>query len=229
MIKTQDLTPEIYYKESRDFQYFGRLYDIIFNYLKTNADLMRSFPINKSTDSKLLELLVRSLGFDNKHDYNYADLNAIAMSFASIIRNKGSREGIEQAIRCILRAEDIDTGFTFEPVASATGAPTNTYNIILGIGLGGAEMILLEDILDYIYPAGYLYQIINGEPAKGQSIDLAAENEIAAASHSSEQLGQLAVDLTTENVLDNKLNDTVFTGDMRFNTLAVNDEEQGGE
>ena len=30
MIKTQELTPEVYYKKSRDFQILGRIYDIIF-------------------------------------------------------------------------------------------------------------------------------------------------------------------------------------------------------
>ena len=86
MIRTQDLTPSIYYKESRDFQLFGRLYDIVFNYVKTNVDLMENFPINAHTDSKLIELLARTLGFNNKLNYRNDDLNAICNVFISLIR-----------------------------------------------------------------------------------------------------------------------------------------------
>ena len=38
MIKLQNLTPEVYYKESRVFQFIGRLYDIVLNSVKTETD-----------------------------------------------------------------------------------------------------------------------------------------------------------------------------------------------
>ena len=40
MIKLQDMTPDVYYNQSRDFQFIGRLYDIVLNSVKTNADLI---------------------------------------------------------------------------------------------------------------------------------------------------------------------------------------------
>ena len=85
MIKSQNLVPNIYYNESRDFQLFGRIYDIIFNYAKTNIDLMENFPINNYTDSKLIELLARTLGFNNKLSYRNDDLNAICNVFITLI------------------------------------------------------------------------------------------------------------------------------------------------
>ena len=39
MIKLQDYTPDIYYSESRDFQFIGRLFDLVLNYVKTNVDI----------------------------------------------------------------------------------------------------------------------------------------------------------------------------------------------
>ena len=101
MIRTQDLTPSIYYKESRDFQLFGRLYDIVFNYVKTNVDLMENFPINAHTDSKLIELLARTLGFNNKLNYRNDDLNAICNVFISLMRDKGSLRSIKSIVRTI--------------------------------------------------------------------------------------------------------------------------------
>ena len=75
MIKTQLLTPEVYYKESRDFQFFGRLYDIIFNYLKTEIDLIRSFPNNNTQDTKFLELILKTLNFRNLREYQLDQLH----------------------------------------------------------------------------------------------------------------------------------------------------------
>lgn len=78
MIKTQTLTPEIYYKQSRDFQFFGRLYDVLFNYLKTEIDLIRSFPLNNTQDTSFLELLLRTLGFGNMREYQTNQLIGLA-------------------------------------------------------------------------------------------------------------------------------------------------------
>ena len=38
MIKLQELTPSVSYEQSRDFQFIWRLYAIVLNYVKTNAD-----------------------------------------------------------------------------------------------------------------------------------------------------------------------------------------------
>ena len=45
MIKLQNYTPEIYYKESRDFQFIGRLYDLVLNSIKTEVDLLYYLPL----------------------------------------------------------------------------------------------------------------------------------------------------------------------------------------
>jgi hypothetical protein len=78
MIKTQLLTPEVYYKESRDFQLFGRLYDSVFNYLKTEIDLIKTFPLNNNQDTSFVELLLETLGFRNLREYQTNQLLALA-------------------------------------------------------------------------------------------------------------------------------------------------------
>ena len=80
MIKTQKLTPEVYYKESRDFQFFGRLYDVLFNYLKTETDLIRSFPLNNTQNTIFAELILKTLGFRNLREYQLDQLLAVAKS-----------------------------------------------------------------------------------------------------------------------------------------------------
>lgn len=152
MIKTQNLTPEIYYRNSRDFQLFGRLYDIIFNYAKTNVDLMENFPISQYTDSRLIELLSRTLGFQNVQSYRNDDLNAICNVFIKLMRQKGSKEAIYTLVKTILNAEGITKSFDI----SITG---NNININMPDVISNPEIKLLEDVLDYIVPIGMLYTV----------------------------------------------------------------------
>ena len=71
MIRLQDLTPDVYYRKSRDFQFIGRLYDVVLNSVKTNADLINILPVSSlQQDQKLTELLLLTLGFQSKHKYN---------------------------------------------------------------------------------------------------------------------------------------------------------------
>lgn len=78
MLKTQQLTPEVYYKESRDFQFFGRLYDGVLNYLKTEIDLIKAFPLQNTQDTAFVELLLKTLGFRNLRQYQTEQLIGLA-------------------------------------------------------------------------------------------------------------------------------------------------------
>ena len=70
MIKLQNLTPVVYYDQSRDFQFIGRLYDLVLNYIKTNAANLYNLPSGKNMDEQLLNLLALTLGFKPKKNYN---------------------------------------------------------------------------------------------------------------------------------------------------------------
>jgi hypothetical protein len=153
MIRTQNLTPEIYYRESRDFQFLGRTYDIIFNYIKTNADLMENFPINRNTDSKLIELLCRTLGFENKTDYRNDDLNAICSIFIKLIRQKGSLASIHTLTKTILNVEGINKEY------SIYQDENKVIKILIPDIITNPEIKLFEDVLEYILPIGVRYNI----------------------------------------------------------------------
>ena len=53
MIKTKNLTPENYYKQSRDFQLIGRIFDFVLNYLKTNVDAVSNNPFSEDFEDIL--------------------------------------------------------------------------------------------------------------------------------------------------------------------------------
>lgn len=145
MIKLQELTPSVYYEQSRDFQFIGRLYDIVLNYVKTNADNLYTLPIGKNMDEKLLNLLTFTLGFQSKHHYNSKQLLAICSVLPLILKHKGSLNAILIAVNSILYAEGINQALDYE---------FKDNNLVLYLSPDLSDLTLLKDIMIYILPAG---------------------------------------------------------------------------
>ena len=151
LIKFQDLTPEVYYKRSRDFQYIGRLFDLVLNNAKMNTDIISSLPLNPDMDPRLLDLLALTLGFKSKHEYNTKQLAALCSIFPFVLRNKGSKLAIETACNALLNAEGITKGALIE-------VGNQTVSIFLPSEL--SDLNLLKDLLNYILPAGMSCSLI---------------------------------------------------------------------
>lgn len=151
LIKFQDLTPEVYYKRSRDFQYIGRLFDLVLNNAKMNTDIISSLPLNPDMDPRLLDLLALTLGFKSKHEYSTKQLAALCSIFPFVLRNKGSKLAIETACNALLNAEGITKEASVE-------VSNQTVSIFLPSGL--SDLNLLKDLLNYILPAGMSCSIV---------------------------------------------------------------------
>lgn len=242
MIKSQNLVPNIYYNESRDFQLFGRIYDIIFNYAKTNIDLMENFPINNYTDSKLIELLARTLGFNNKLSYRNDDLNAICNVFITLMRNKGSLKAIESLVNTILNVSNINkkSKVTLDETTSYPLVVINIPDVI-----SNPEIKLLEDVLDYILPIGVCYNIktttlidsdkgilfVNDvvQPSKLLNDDKQTYSNIYITSDSTDQLDSQkekpSGDLINTNI------ENPSTGDIRYSRVigSPKNSDKGGQ
>ena len=145
MIKLQELTPSVSYEQSRDFQFIGRLYDIVLNYIKTHADNLYTLPIGKNMDEKLLNLLAFTLGFQSKHHYNSKQLLAICSVLPLILKHKGSLNAMLIAVNSILYAEGINQALDYE---------FKDNNLVLYLSPELSDLTLLKDIMIYILPAG---------------------------------------------------------------------------
>lgn len=153
MIKLQDLTPKIYYDYSRDFQFIGRLYDIVLNSVKTNAANLYNLPCGRNMDEQLLNLLAMSLGFKvTKQQYNSKQLRAICESLPTILKHKGSVQALVLAANVLLAAEGITQELDYEVIPKQ--------GITLGVAQELEDLTLLEDLLDYLLPAGLSCTII---------------------------------------------------------------------
>ena len=154
MIKLQDYTPDIYYKESRDFQFIGRLFDIVLNSVKTEADTIYNIPISDNSDDKLIDLIAMTLGFQAKHHYSGKQIRAICKVFPEILRKKGSIEAVLITCNAIFAAEGLEQTTQYD----FTGDKIKTLNLYIPQEF--KDIILLNDILTYILPAGMSCNII---------------------------------------------------------------------
>ena len=155
MIKLQNLTPEVYYKESRDFQLLGRLFDLVLNAVKTDTDLLYNLPLSTNSDEKLLELLALTLGFKPKHQYNAKNLKAVCSVFSEILRNKGSIKAIKIACEALFNSMDISQQIDYDFTKGKDNTELNLY-----IAKDFGDITLLNDLLSYILPAGMSCNII---------------------------------------------------------------------
>lgn len=153
MIRLEDLTPEVYYRQSRDFQFIGRLYDIVLNSVKTNSDMLYNIPISDNVDTRLMDLMSLTLGFKSKHNYNVKQLTALCNALAIVMRNKGNIQSIITACTAVLNAEGITKGFDY-----SYDAASRRVQIFLPPDL--KDINLLKDLFEYIVPAGISVDVI---------------------------------------------------------------------
>lgn len=160
MIKVEKLVPSVYYNRSRDFQVLGRTYEVVFNYLKTNTDLINNLPISDDIDDQLLDLLCTTLGFKLIHSYKSNALRGLCSIFCYIIKNKGNKKAIKTVTDMLLNIEGITGESTVEIKTNDDNGTEEDYpkvNIYVPNEL--TSITLLYDILEYVVPAGVRVEI----------------------------------------------------------------------
>ena len=190
MISLQKCVPEIYYNQSRDFQFVARTLEVLANYLKTNADVLKGFPQSKNFDIRLLTLLAYTLGFVSKHNYNTDDLFAVCASFNEILKYKGSMDAVEMAIRVLLNAQQIDKSFDVK----RDNLGGDTRNLLIYLPIEVTDIVLLEDIFDYILPAGFTYSFVFADFSDGfDATSLTTSDDLKSKQYVSNKLGQVTI------------------------------------
>ena len=153
-MKVDKLVPEIYYKGSRDFGAIGRLCEVLLNYIRLGSNIVGSNLNYADIDSNLLELVCNTLGFIVKHKYITKDLLYISNVFTKLIKNKGTEQAIKLAISTLLASQNINN--RFEINVDTETIKKNEFEIVLPEEIN--DLVLLEDIFDYILPVGCLYK-----------------------------------------------------------------------
>lgn len=161
MIKTDRLIPDVYYGESRDFQVLGRSFDLIANIVKTNIDSQAHNSVDQSADANMLSLIALTVGFMPKHIYDNGDLAAVCSSFRELLRIKGTKQSIETAIKILLNRQNISVNYDLVTLDVDAETNVKTHNVTIMLPDGVSDVILFEDLLEYILPAGWTYRFVS--------------------------------------------------------------------
>ncbi len=151
MINIKNQIPSVYYDASRDFQILGHLYEVVLNYVKTNADMLYLLPNGLEADTRSIELLATTLGFKLKRNYDKAQLAALVSIFPQLLKIKGTKRAIDLAGSALVKAAGIPGTFD-----SAIDNQVLTVKIPIEL----SDITLFLDLLPYILPFGIRLSIV---------------------------------------------------------------------
>ena len=175
VFRVQDKTPEVYTSTSRDFQLLGRLYDCIINGIKFDTDSVLDIINTDNIDNKLLKLLQTKLGFFSSKDITDESLRYILKAFPTILKHKGSLKSIKQAVCTFLKLNGIKSKVSIKKVNNNL---TNPYLIEISLDERIDNTYILNEVLKYILPTGYIISYIYYKDF--DNIDLTLESKIGA-------------------------------------------------
>ena len=158
MFSFQDNVPEYYMKESRDFQLFPRLDDILFLGVHQDINTLNDLNNPKKCKNNFLKYLAEKVGFyTNEYIPDNVLINIIS-AFRTVMKNKGTKLGIKQAVITILKAENsIDPPQIIHITTSDNYWERYTLNIYTPVKI--LNQVALREFLKYIIPAGYNFNI----------------------------------------------------------------------
>lgn len=159
MIKIKDQVPSIYYDASRDFQVLGHLYEVVLNYIKTNADMLYLLPNGIEADTRSTELLATTLGFRLRRNYDKEQLAALVSIFPRLLKIKGTKGAVDLAGNALVKASGVPGTFISE-------LDQKTHILTVKIPIELSDITLFMDLLPYILPFGVRVSVIRSTTIK---------------------------------------------------------------
>lgn len=170
MFRLQNNVPPIYVEQSRDFQLLCRLMDCSQGAVKYDTDTIINILDASTIRDSLLQLLCTKVGFFPKIDIDANILKYIVAAFPYLLKYKGTKLGIEYAVRAILKSEFGDiTKFKPEITIYNSKDEINKYTIYISSNLSDYSRQALEEVLNYVKPIGYSYTISDIATLKSDS------------------------------------------------------------
>ena len=150
MFRLQNNVPEVYVEESRDFQLFCRLYDLIFGGVKHSIDSLEKSTSTKECDVTLLELLKTKLGLFTTTIVDNEDLRNVLQIFPTVSRHKGTKQAIDYILTFYSRMNT-----SVGTISYNVSKLTTDYTLELIFSSNVGDISLLLELLACILPTGY--------------------------------------------------------------------------
>lgn len=196
MFRVQNNVPEVYVKESRDFQLLCRLIDCWHSGSKFKIDSVINSLEPLMISDTLLELLATRVGFFPRIQIDSNVLRYIVAAFPYIIKNKGTEEGVRAAINAILKAEN-DPRSTEEVLiefTNKTGSgdnPTFVYNVSITTQNNIYNKAALREVLRYVLPFGYTYTLSQYGTQVQSGTELNINSDVSYAKVTTQRAGSV--------------------------------------
>lgn len=156
LFKLEENVPDVYVEMSRDFQLLCRVYDIFVNSnIITQSKIRQQLNIEQ-IDDKLLKLLAGRLGFNSDNYIPTEVMRSILLQFPFMIKNKGTKVGIEQAIKSVIKQTSKVNSVYVSDITIATGEIKVT---VESDDASAVDMSYLSNVLKYVVPVGYTVNV----------------------------------------------------------------------
>lgn len=152
MFRVENNVPEVYPAESRDFQLFSRLYDLVFQASRYSIDSISNISCTDCCNDRLLPLLSTKVGFFSSRTISDTTFRRLLSAFPSIMRYKGSRKGIELILNVVEKIANTSIMISPEPLGDA--------DLTIEFDQYNADLELLEELLEYVRPTGFIINYI---------------------------------------------------------------------
>lgn len=223
IIRIANLLPEIYNSESRDFQLFTHILDLVQNSIKFDIDHIIKVINTEEIPSEYLYNLQTKVGFLTNNIYPEGELRFILSAFPWLIKYKGSKQGIILSVNAFLKAR----GVHGTPLVEINNHPD--YTIKIGINTDKIDTTLLEDVLSYVIPSGYLYEIYFYKDTRLPSVSDKFDSDVYASSTTTGAYNIANENSTTETINSILSPDNKIDANKYYNTIGVgiiNNEEE---
>lgn len=156
LFKLEENVPDVYVEMSRDFQLLCRVYNILVNSnIITQSKIRQQLNIEQ-IDDKLLKLLAGRLGFSSDNYIPTEVMRSILLQFPFMIKNKGTKVGIEQAIKSVIKQTSKVNSVYVSDITIATG---EIKVAVQSDDASAVDMSYLSNVLKYVVPVGYTVNV----------------------------------------------------------------------
>ena len=183
LFKLEENVPDIYVEMSRDFQLLCRVYDIFVNSnIITQSKIRQQLNIEQ-IDDKLLKLLAGRLGFNSDNYIPTEVMRSILLQFPFMIKNKGTKVGIEQAIRSVIKQTSEVSNVHISEIAINDGEIKIT---VVSDDASAVDTSYLSDVLKYVVPVGYTVSVIVNQTATNSVVTQSSTRKVKAKANNSQ-------------------------------------------
>ena len=153
MFRVENNVPEVYVTQSRDFQLFSRLYDLVFQSSRFSIDSLEQVSDTMRCNDSLLPLIATKVGFFTESNFTTKSDRQVLAAFPYIIRYKGSLEGIHRVANLFERIMNTS-------VYVDASSVTTESKVSIVFDNYAPDATLLFSLLEYIRPTGLLIDYV---------------------------------------------------------------------